>query len=59
MIIKFSIADVDKPTHATIVKGFHKYTRAARSPEGKTSERINILSKWEEQEFAFMFKIQY
>lgn len=31
---RFSIGDVDKPTHATIVKGFHKYTRAAISPEG-------------------------
>lgn len=33
----FSIGDVDKPTHATIVKGFHKYIRAATSPEDMIS----------------------
>lgn len=38
MMARFSIGDVDKPTHATIVKGFHRYTRAAISPEEKTSE---------------------
>lgn len=37
MIARFSTGDVDKPTHATIVKGFHKYTRAAISPEGMIS----------------------
>lgn len=35
--IKFSTADVDNPTHATIVNGFHMYTRAAISPEGRAS----------------------
>lgn len=34
---RFSIGDVDKPTHATIVKGFHTYTREAISPAGKIS----------------------
>jgi hypothetical protein len=37
MMARFSTGDVDKPTHATIVKGFHKYTRAAISPEGMIS----------------------
>lgn len=36
----FSIGDVLKPTQETIVKGFHKYTRAAILPEGRTSIRI-------------------
>ena len=31
--------------HATIVKGFHKHTRAALSPEGRTPETIKILLK--------------
>lgn len=34
----FSIGVVLKPMHVTIVKGFHKYTRAAMSPEGRISE---------------------
>lgn len=36
---------MDRPTHATIVKGFHKYTRAAKSPEGRNSGKMKILSK--------------
>jgi hypothetical protein len=36
---------VDRPTHATIVKGFHKYTRAAKSPEGRTSENNEDVIK--------------
>lgn len=38
MTIKFSIAEVDKPMHATTVKGLHKYTSAAISPEGRNPE---------------------
>lgn len=34
---KFSIGDVDEPTQVTIVIGFHKYTRAAVSPEERNS----------------------
>lgn len=37
MMARFSTGEVDKPAHATIVKGFHKYTRAAISPEGMIS----------------------
>lgn len=36
---RFSIGDVDKPTQATIVKGFQRYTRAAISPEESISSR--------------------
>lgn len=44
---RFSIGDVDKPTHAAIVKGFHKYTRAAISPEESISgDNINIALHW-------------
>lgn len=32
---RFSIGDELKPMHVTIVKGFHKYTRAAISPDGR------------------------
>lgn len=40
---KFSIGDVDKPTHATVVNGFHKHIRAAISPEASASGgNINI-----------------
>lgn len=42
MMARFSIGDVDNPTHAAIVKGFHKYIRAAISPEGRISETSNI-----------------
>lgn len=41
---RFSIGDVDRPTHATIVKGFHKYTRDAISPAGKIS--VIMEKKW-------------
>lgn len=37
---KFSIGDVEEPTQLTMVKGFHKYTRAAISPDDRTSEKI-------------------
>lgn len=46
---RFSIGDVDKPTHATIVKGFHTYTREAISPAGKISviiKKNSITHKW-------------
>lgn len=35
MTARFSMGEVDNPTQETIVKGFHKYTRAAISPQGK------------------------
>jgi hypothetical protein len=35
MTAKFSIGEVDKPTQESIVKGFHRYTRAAISPQGR------------------------
>lgn len=34
---KFSIGDVEAPTHVTMVKGFHRYTRAAMSPDDRIS----------------------
>lgn len=46
MMTKFSIGDVDKPTQATIVKGFHKYTSAAILPEKKSpASSIRLLDK--------------
>lgn len=41
MTTKFSIGEVEKPTQESIVKGFHKYTRAAISPQGKTPPERN------------------
>uniref|UniRef100_A0A2P2KZU4 Phosphatidylinositol glycan anchor biosynthesis class U protein-like isoform X1 n=1 Tax=Rhizophora mucronata TaxID=61149 RepID=A0A2P2KZU4_RHIMU len=41
MMTRFSIGEVDRPTHAAIVKGFHRYTRAAISPEGIISESFD------------------
>jgi len=38
MTTRFSTGEVDKPTHAAIVKGFHKYTSAAISPEESKSK---------------------
>jgi hypothetical protein len=38
MTAKFSIGEVDKPTQESIVKGFHRYTRAAISPQGRIPE---------------------
>jgi hypothetical protein len=39
MTTRFSTGEVDKPTHAAIVKGFHKYTSAAISPEESKSKK--------------------
>lgn len=43
---------MDRPTHATIVKGFHKYARAAKSPEGRRSGNSKNTIKRGEKEFA-------
>lgn len=47
---------MDRPTQATTVKGFHKYTRAAKSPEGRTSGNIEDASKKDEQEYTLNSK---
>ena len=43
---------MDRPTHATIVKGFHKYTRAAKSPEGRSSGNSKDTIKRDDKDFA-------
>jgi len=50
MTARFSMGEVDKPTQETIVKGFHKYTRAAISPQGRITEET---TKKERSIFAF------
>jgi len=41
---------VDRPTHATIVKGFHKYIRAPKFPEGRRFGNSKDTIKRDEKE---------
>ena len=46
-----------RPTHVTIAKGFHKYTSAVKSPNGRTSVNNKEAIKMEEQDFALNFRM--
>lgn len=60
MTNRFSIGDVLNPMQEMIVKGFHKYTRAAISPDGRISSFQNSnlispggISKQENQKYPY------